>query len=87
MELGCMPLFKAAIALCGIYQLYAVAQGHIDLRIRASVLVFAMAITTVCIYGIQCNLTDPMHYKWIVLLLCSFGSLTRLLREKHYRNG
>ena len=86
-ELGCMPAFKICVGICGVYQLWAVAKGEIDGRVTASALVFAMAITTMVIYLVIVGWQDPMHYKWIVLVLCAFGSLTRLLREKHYKNG
>ena len=81
-ELGLMPVFNVLLVLVGLFQLFAVANGCINYRVRAAFLSFTLFIITLSLYIICCGLKDASHYGWVVLVISSFGSLRRLKKEQ-----
>ena len=86
-ELGFMPIYQLLLVGAGFYQLYCIAQGKLDCRVRAAMLTFGLYSTTLTMYIITIGLPTPTHYGWIIFVLSSFGNLKRLKTEQLHRNG
>ena len=81
-ELGFMPDFNLLLVSVGFFQLFAVAKGCINYRVKAAFFSFSLFIITLSLYIICCGLKDASHYGWVVLVISSFGSLRRLKKEQ-----
>ena len=86
-ELGFMPVYQLILVGAGLFQLYCIAKGELDCRIRASILTFGLYATSLAMYLITIGLPTPSHYGWVILLISSFGNLKRLKTEQLHRNG
>ena len=81
-ELGVMPVFQVLLVAVGFFQLYSVAKGCLNYRVKAALLTFSFFMVTLLLYIICCGLKDASHYGWVVLVISSFGSLRRLKKEQ-----
>ena len=86
-ELGGLYVFQFMSFLSGGYQLFCVAGGDLNCRVRASMFSFGMFLATSAMYLYNIGFPTPTHYGWAILCLASFGSMSRLIREKIHRNG
>lgn len=86
-ELGFMPVYQLFLVAAGFYQLYCIAQGELDCRVRAAMLTFGLYSTSLAMYIMTIGLPTPTHYGWIIFVLSSFGNLKRLKTEQLHRNG
>ena len=86
-ELGGLHIFKLLLILCGLYQLFCISGNKLDCRLRASIFTFGLYTACSIMYLYHIGFPTPTHYGWIIFVLASFGSMSRLIREKIHRNG
>ncbi len=82
-EIGVMPVFVPLLLIGGCYQLWAVSTEKVCIRVKAAFVSLCLFVVTLLLYlNSPCGLHSPMHYGWIILVLCSLGSLIRLKNEQ-----
>lgn len=81
-ELGGLYVFRIIIFFSGLYHLYCVANEDLSCRVKASVITFAVYLTSTIAYLFTIGFPTPTHYGWLVLCFASFGSMRRLILEK-----
>lgn len=86
-EIGFMPIYQGILFIAGGYQLYCVAKGDLDCRLKAATLTFGLYTTSFIMYLTTVGLPDASHYGWLILVISSFGTLRRLKTEQLHRNG
>ena len=87
MELGGLYVFRFLIIASGIYQLMCVGNGELGCRVRASFITFGLYCGSAIMYLTHIGFPTPTHYGWLVFVIASFGSMSRLIKEKIHRNG
>jgi len=86
-ELGFMPFYQIALIGAGVYQLFCIAKGELQCRMRASLITFGLYTATLTMYLLSIGLPTPSHFGWVLLVISSFGNLKRLKTEHIHRNG
>lgn len=86
-ELGGLYVFRIILIPASIYQLVCVATGEIKCRVRASVITFSLYTSSCIIVYNHIGFPTPTHYGWLVFVVASFGSMSRLIREKIHRKN
>jgi hypothetical protein len=86
-ELGASLFFSLIPMMSGIYQIICVASDDIDCRVRASMVTFGIYSASAVMYAITIGFPSPTHYGWLLFIIASFGSMSRLSREKIYRKN
>jgi len=86
-EIGGLYIFRFLLIPAGIYQLICVANGEIKCRLKASMIVFGLYSASAIMVYSHIGFPTPTHYGWVVFVVASFGSMSRLIREKIYRDN
>ena len=87
MEVGTGLFLSLIPAISGIHQMICVASDEINCRVRASMICLGVYLASAVMYLITIGFPSPTHYGWLLFIIAAFGSMSRLSREKIYKNS
>jgi len=86
MEVGTGLFLSLIPTVSGIHQIICVASDEINCRVRASMICLGVYLASAVMYLITIGFPSPTHYGWLLFIIAAFGSMSRLSREKIYKN-
>ena len=87
MEVGTGLFLSLIPAVSGIHQMICVASDEINCRVRASMICLGVYSASAVMYLVTIGFPSPTHYGWLLFIIASFGSMSRLSRENIYKNS